>query len=159
VNTWWKLRDLVEWFRKTDPNASTIGILSAVEERCACGRTRARGRRRLYAWDRFPKISHTNPEFVPISEQYGQASPTLEEIPQAEWRDLVFFGRPVFKAGEEYLMAFARAFDDLASPLELRSKSKYRLAWLDVEIFRAPECYSGARLVGQAPCPGFGPRP
>jgi hypothetical protein len=76
-----------------------------------------------------------NPEFVPISEQYGQTSPTLEEIPQAEWRDLVFFGRPVFKAGEDYLMAFERAFDDLASPLELRSKSKYRLAWLDVEIF------------------------
>jgi hypothetical protein len=135
VNTWWKLDDLVDWFRKTDPNASTIRILSAVEERCACGRIRARGRRRIYVWDRLPKIRHTDPEFVPMSEEYSQASPTLEEIPQTEWRDLVFFGRPVFKAGEEYLAAFVRAFDDLASPLELRSKSKYRLAWLDVEIF------------------------
>jgi hypothetical protein len=135
VNTWWRLRDLVDWFRKIDPNASTIRILSAVEERCACGQIRARGRRRVYVWDRLPKISHTDPGFVPMSEEYSQASPTLEEIPRTEWRDLVFFGRPVVKAGEEYLLAFAQAFDNLASPLELRSNSKYRLAWLDVEIF------------------------
>jgi hypothetical protein len=71
---------------------------------------------------------------VRLSEEYSHVDPTLEEISPGEWRDLAFFVRPVHKVGEEYLMGFARALDELNSPVELRSKSKHRLAWVDVEF-------------------------
>jgi hypothetical protein len=58
----------------------------------------------------------------------------LEPISTGEWRDLAFFARPVHKAGEEYLTGLARALEELNSPVELRSNSKHRLAWLDVEF-------------------------
>lgn len=134
VKTWWTFREVVDCFQQTDPNASIFDVRSAVEERCASGRIRARGRRRIYNSERFPKISHTDAQFVRLSEEYSRVKPTPEPIPKGEWRDLVFFARPVLKAGEEYLVAFARALDDLASPIELRSESKHRLAWLDIEF-------------------------
>lgn len=134
VKNWSAFGDIVHWLRETDPKASILSIRSAVWERCKSGRVRARGRRRTYSWDRFPKLSPADPEFVRLSEEYSHVDPTLEEISPGEWRDLAFFVRPVHKVGEEYLMGFARALDELNSPVELRSKSKHRLAWVDVEF-------------------------
>jgi hypothetical protein len=68
------------------------------------------------------------------SEEYSRVNPVPEPISTGEWRDLAFFARPVHKAGEEYLIGFARALEELNSPVELRSNSKHRLAWLDVEF-------------------------
>jgi hypothetical protein len=82
--TWWTFKEVVDWFRQADPNASICNIRSAVEERCAAGRIRARGRRRVYKWDRFPKISHTDPGFVPIPEEYSHVKPTPEQIGSAQ---------------------------------------------------------------------------
>ena len=134
VKTWWTLSDIVDWFREADPNASILSICSAVKELCEAGRVRARGRRRIYNWDRFPKLSHTDPGFVGLSEEYSYINPTLEQISTGEWRDLAFFARPVPKAGEAYLIGFAGALEELSSPIELRSNSKHRLAWVDVEF-------------------------
>ena len=133
---WWTLTEVVEWVRVTAPNTSILDIRNAVEQRCASGRIRAHGRRRIYTFDRHPKISHTDPAFVQISEEYSYVRRAPEQISTAEWHDLAFFARPIRKAGEEYLIGFAQAFDRLDSPVELRSNSKHRLAWLDVEFLR-----------------------
>jgi hypothetical protein len=134
VKPWWTFSEIIDWFRNTDPNASILSICRAVGERCASGRVRARGRRRIFNFDRFPKISHTDPGFVRLSEEYSRVNPIPEPISTGEWRDLAFFARPVHKAGEEYLIGFARALEELNSPVELRSNSRHRLAWPDVEF-------------------------
>jgi hypothetical protein len=69
VKPWWTFSEIVDWFRNTDPNASILSICRAVGERCASGRVRARGRRRIFNFDRFPRISHTDPGFVRLSEE------------------------------------------------------------------------------------------
>jgi hypothetical protein len=81
-------------------------------------------------------MSHTDPGFVHCSEEHSYIEPSPETIPTEEWRDLTFFARPIFKAGEDYMRGWERAFDQSDAPVELRSKSKHRLAWLDVEFSR-----------------------
>jgi hypothetical protein len=135
--TWLTLRQVVDRVRGAYPNISVREICDALEGRCASGRIRARGRRRIYSFDRFPNISHTDPEFVYCSEAYSYIKPAPEPIPKGEWRrDLAFFVRPLLKPGEDYLTGLERAFEQSDAPVELRSKSKNRLAWLDVEFSR-----------------------
>jgi hypothetical protein len=71
---------------------------------------------------------------VLLSDEYSYVKPLPEPISRYEWHDLTFFARPTHEAGEEHLTGFTRALDHLDSPVELRSKSKHRLAWLDVEF-------------------------
>jgi hypothetical protein len=47
------------------------------------------------------------------NEEYSRVNPVPEPISTGEWRDLAFFARPVHKAGEEYLIGFARALEEL----------------------------------------------
>jgi hypothetical protein len=73
---------------------------------------------------------------VLFSDEYSYVKPSPDPISTYEWHDLAFFARPTHEAGEEYLTGFTRALDHLDSPVELRSKSKHRLAWIDVEFSR-----------------------
>jgi hypothetical protein len=41
--------------------------------------------------DRFPKLSHTDPGFVPLSEEYSYVTLAPEQISTGERRDLTFF--------------------------------------------------------------------
>jgi hypothetical protein len=81
-------------------------------------------------------MSHTDPGFVLSSEEYSCLDTSPEPIRLGEWRDLAFFARPIRQPGEDYLTGFQRAFNQSDGPVELRSKSKYRLAWMDVEFLR-----------------------
>ena len=134
--TWWPLGHVVGWVRGTHPDSPIRKVRVGLEARCRSGRIRARGRRRIYNWDRFPKISHTDIGFVLCSEEYSYLDPSPEPIRAGEWRDLTFFARPIHQPGEEYLKGFERALNQSNVPVELRSKSKYRLAWIDVEFLR-----------------------
>jgi hypothetical protein len=73
---------------------------------------------------------------VLFSDEYSYVKPSPEPISAYEWHDLAFFARPTHEAGEDYLTGFTRALNRLDSPVELRSKSKHRLAWIDVEFAR-----------------------
>jgi hypothetical protein len=58
------------------------------------------------------------------------------EISAANWKDLTFFARATPSTNEPYHVALMSALDQHASPVELRSVSKCRLAWRDVEFRR-----------------------
>jgi hypothetical protein len=90
----------------------------------------------MYSFDRLPKMDHTDPMFVLSSEQYGYVNPSPEPIRPGEWSDLAFFARPIHQPGQDYLIGFERALNQSDVPVELRSKSKHRLAWVDVEFLR-----------------------
>jgi hypothetical protein len=133
---WWTLSDVVDWVRRTD-SPGTIGQIRVVlEDRCAADRIRTRGRRLDYRPDRPMLISHLHPDFVQFAEEYGKPRPSFDAISAAEWKDLTFFARLPPGMGEPYHVALTLALDQLASPVELRSVSKRRLAWKDVEFWR-----------------------
>lgn len=134
--TWWTLGQVVDWIREIDPTTRVGDIRLALVSRCASGRIRAHGHRWLYGFDAVPGIDHHELNFLLLSEQHGHLDASLDEISADEWKDLAFFARPTLKAGEQYRCALARAFDELGSPVELRSISKHRLAWKDVEFRR-----------------------
>lgn len=99
---WWTLGQVIGWVRATYPDATVWDVRAGLEGRCASGRIQARGRRRIYSFDRFPKISHTDPGFVTFSEEYSYVNPLPEPIRPGEWRDLAFFARPIQRPGEDY---------------------------------------------------------
>ena len=76
------------------------------------------------------------PRFVWFADHHSRLQTWVEPISADEWKDLTFFARPIPKTGEQYHLAAARALDQLHSPVELRSLSKYRLAWKDIEFWR-----------------------
>lgn len=133
---WWTLGQVVDWVREIDPAARIADVRIALERRCALGRIRARGHRRHYPFEAALPINLYDPQFVWFSEQNGQLEAWLEEILTYEWSDLAFFARPTLVAGEPYHTGLAPALDSLASPVELYSRSKHRLAWNDVEFYR-----------------------
>ena len=133
---WWTLGQVIGWVRATYPDPTVWDVRAGLEGRCASGRIQARGRRRIYSFDRFPKISHTDPSFVTFSEEYSYVNPLPEPIRPGEWRDLAFFARPIQRPGEDYLTGFERALNQSDVPIELRSKSKNRLAWMDLKFLR-----------------------
>jgi hypothetical protein len=81
-------------------------------------------------------MDHYDPEFALFADHHSRLHSWFEPIPADEWKDLTFFARPIPKTGEQYHEAAVRALDQLDSPTELRSLSKYRLAWKDVEFWR-----------------------
>jgi hypothetical protein len=81
-------------------------------------------------------LDHCDPNFVWFSDHHSRLQSWFDPISADEWKDLTFFARPILKTGEQYFAAAARALDQLDSPVELRSVSKYRLAWKDVEFWR-----------------------
>ena len=87
--------------------------------------------------------SPTDIGFVLCSEEYSYLDPSPEPIRAGEWRDLTFFARPIHQPGEEYLKGFERALNQSNVPVELRSKSKYRLAWIDVSSCEKMWCANG----------------
>jgi hypothetical protein len=133
---WWTLDQVVGWVREIDPTASIAEIRIALERRCGLGRIGARGRRRHYSFDAVLAINDYDPNFVWFSEEHGRLQSWFDQISLGEWKDLTFFARPTLIAGEPYHLGLARALDRLDSPVELRSRSKYRLAWSDVEFRR-----------------------
>ena len=133
---WWTLSQVVDWVREIDPSARVGDIRLALVSRCASGRIRTHGHRRLYAFGSVLPIDHNDPTFIWFAEQHGRLEAWFDEISADEWRDLAFFARPTLVVGEQYHLAFERAFDELDSPVELRSISKHRLAWRDVEFWR-----------------------
>ena len=134
---WWTLSDVVDWVRRIDPPVTIGQIRVALEDRCAADRIRTRGRRLNYRYDRLISISHWYPDFVQFADEYGEARPSFDAISAAQWKDLTFFAWPPFGMSEPYHVALTLALDQLASPVELRSLSKSRLAWTDVEFRRA----------------------
>jgi hypothetical protein len=81
-------------------------------------------------------VDNNNPAIIWFAENHGRLEAWSDEISADEWKDLAFFARPTLAVGEQYQLALTRAFDQLDSPVELRSKSKHRLAWRDVEFRR-----------------------
>jgi hypothetical protein len=81
-------------------------------------------------------MNHTDPLFVLSSEERSSVNPLPEPIRAGEWSDLTFFARPIHEPGREWLTGFERALNRVDVPVELRSKSKYRLAWTDIEFLR-----------------------
>jgi hypothetical protein len=134
--TWWTLGEVVDWIQEIDPTARIGDIRLALVNRCASGRIRAQGHRWLYGFDTILPIDHHDPYFLWFSEQHGRLDASFDEISAGEWKDLAFFARPTLKVGEQYQLTLARAFDELGLPVELRSTSKHRLAWKDVEFWR-----------------------
>jgi len=133
---WWTLVEVVDWVRGIHPNATIGEIRGALQGWCASDRIRAHGRRRLYSSDRPLPMDHHDPEFVLFADHHSRLQSWFEPISADEWKDLTFFARPIPKTGEQYHLAAARALDQLHSPVELRSLSKYRLAWKDIEFWR-----------------------
>jgi len=131
---WWTLGQVVDWARQVDPIARVEDIRIALERRCGSGRIRARGRRRHYSSDTVLPLDIHNPTFIWFSDEHGRLETGIDEISTGEWRDLAFFARPTAEVGEQYHRGFARAFERIDAPVELRSKSKHRLAWSDVEF-------------------------
>jgi hypothetical protein len=132
---WWTLSDVVDWVGRIDPTATVGQIRVALKDRCAANRIRTRGRRRVYRYDRPMPISHFDPAFVHFADEYGEPRSSFDAISDAEWKDLAFFARPPPGMSEPYHVALTLALDQLASPVELRSVSKRRLAWKDVEFW------------------------
>jgi hypothetical protein len=133
---WWTLLRVAEWVHTIDTTAGVGDIRMALASRCALGRIRANGRRWLYPFNAVLLLDHHDPFFVGFAEQHGRLDPWFAEISAEEWRDLVFFARPTLVVGEQYHVALERALDHSDSPVELRSISKHRLAWADVEFWR-----------------------
>jgi len=133
---WWTLSNVVDWVRDIDPTATIRQIRVALEERCGSGRIRARGHRGVYGYNRLMPIDHRDPTFVQFAEEYGEPRSSFDEISASEWRDLAFFARPSPGINQQYQAALTLALDQLTSPVELRSVSKYRLAWKDVEFWQ-----------------------
>ena len=125
---WWTLGQVVDWIREIDPTARIGDIRLALVNRCASGRIRAHGHPWLYGFDAVLPIDHHDPSFLWFSEQHGRLDASFDEISAGEWRELAFFARPILEVGEQYQLTLARAFDQLGSPVELRSTSKHRLA-------------------------------
>jgi hypothetical protein len=134
--TWWMLSDIVDWVRRIDPTAAVGQIRVALADACAANRIRARGHRRVYLYDRRMPIAHWDPTFVQYADEYGELRSSFDAISAAEWKDLTFFARPTPGVNELHHVALTRALDQLASPVELRSMSKSRIAWQDVEFRR-----------------------
>jgi integrase len=134
--TWWVLSDVVDWVRRIDPTATVGQIRVALKDACAANRIRAQGRRRVYAYDRRMPIGYWHPDFVQFADEYGEPQPSFDAISAAEWKDLTFFARPTPRMSEPYHAALTLALDELASPVELRSEKKARLAWKDIEFWR-----------------------
>jgi hypothetical protein len=133
---WWTLGQVVDWVQAINPTARIGDIRLALVNRCASSRIRAHGHRWLYGFDAILPIDQHDPNFIWFSEQHGRLDAWLDQISADDWKDLAFFARPTHQAGEQYRCALARAFDELGSPVELRSISKHRLAWKDVEFWR-----------------------
>jgi integrase len=133
---WWTLSDVVDWVRRIDPTATVGQIRAALKDACAANRIRAHGRQWVYAYDRPVRIGHWDPTFVQFADEYGEPRPSFDAISAAEWKDLTFFARPTPRMSELYHVALMLALDELASPVELRSDKKARLAWKDVEFRR-----------------------
>jgi hypothetical protein len=74
--------------------------------------------------------------FVVISDQYGAPQSWFEAISADEWNDLTFFARRTPGMDRRYEVGLEQALAQLVSPVELRSLSKHRLAWRDVEFWR-----------------------
>jgi hypothetical protein len=135
--TWWTLGDVVEWVQGIDPTATVWQIRIELAGRCASGRIRAHGRRWVHRYDQPLGIDHGDPLFVVVSDQYGGPQSSFEAISADEWKDLTFFARRTPEMDRQYAVALEQALTQLVSPVELRSLSKYRLAWSDVEFWRA----------------------
>ncbi len=133
---WWTLGQVVDWVREIDSTARIGDIRLALVNRCVSGRIRAHGHRWRYAFDSGPPIDQHDPSFIWFVDQHGRLDGWFDEIAADKWKDLVFFARPTLGVGEQYHIALERAFDELDSPVELRSTSKHRLAWRDVEFWR-----------------------
>jgi integrase len=133
--TWWTLSDVVDWVRRIDPTATIGQIRLALEDRCASNRIRTHGHRRVYGYDQPAPIAHWDPTFVQFADKYGEPRSSFDAISAAEWKDLTFFARPTPRMNEVYHVALTLALNQLASPVELRSVSKRRLAWKDVEFW------------------------
>lgn len=131
---WWSIEQVGAWIGRSQPEAMARAIYAALEAACATGDIAARGKRRIYINDRALPMSHLTPEFLWYSEQNSKLQPWPESIRSQEWPDLTFFARLGATAGEQYRDAIERALDELATPVELRSKSLNRLAWADVEF-------------------------
>jgi hypothetical protein len=135
--TWWTLGEVVEWVQGIDPAATVWQIRIELAGRCASGRIRAQGRRWVYRYDQPLGIDHGDPLFVAVSDQYGGPQSSFEAISADAWTDLTFFARRTPGMDRQYAVALEQALAQLVSPVELRSLSKYRLAWSDVEFWRA----------------------
>src|SRR5437899_2501413 len=135
--TWWTLGDVVEWVQGIEPAATVWQIRIELAGRCASGRIRAHGRRWVYRYDQPLGIDHGDPLFVAVSDQYGGPQSSFEAISADAWKDLTFFARRTPGMDRQYAVALEQALAQLVSPVELRSLSKYRLAWSDVEFWRA----------------------
>jgi len=135
--TWWTLSDVVEWVQGIDPEATVWQIRIELAGRCASGRIRPHGRRWVYRYDQPLWIDHGNPQFVAVSDQYGWPQSSFEAISADAWKDLTFFARRTPEMDRQYAVALEQALALLVSPVELRSLSKHRLAWRDVEFWRA----------------------
>jgi hypothetical protein len=135
--TWWTLGDVVEWVQGIDPAATVWQIRIELAGRCASGRIRAHGRRWVYRYDQPLWIDHGDPLFVVVSDQYGGPQSSFEAISADEWNDLTFFARRTPGMDRRYEVGLEQALAQLVSPVERRSLSKHRLAWRDVEFWRA----------------------
>jgi hypothetical protein len=135
--TWWTLGEVVEWVQGIDPAATVWQIRIELTGRCVSGRIRAQGRRWVYRYDQPLGIDHGDPLFVLVSDQYGGPQSSFEAISADAWKDLTFFARRTPGMDRQYAVALEQALAQLVSPVELRSLSKYRLAWRDVEFWRA----------------------
>jgi hypothetical protein len=135
--TWWTLGDVVEWVQGIDPAATVWQIRIELAGRCASGRIRAHGRRWVYRYDQLLWIDHSVPQFVSFCDQYGEPQSSFEVISADEWNDLTFFARRTPGMDRRYEVGLEQALAQLVSPVELRSLSKHRLAWRDVEFWRA----------------------
>src|SRR5262249_6684066 len=82
-------------------------------------------------------IDHGDRRFVLFSDEYGGPQSLFDAISAYEWKDLTFFARPTPEMDRQYEVALEQALAQLVSPVELRSLSKHRLAWRDVEFWRA----------------------
>jgi hypothetical protein len=135
--TWWTLGDVVEWVQGTDPAATVWQIRIELAGRCVSGRIRAHGRRWVHFYDQPLGIDHSDPLFVVVSDQFGGPQSSFEAISADEWNDLTFFARRTPGMDRRYEVGLEQALTQLVSPVELRSLSKHRLAWRDVEFWRA----------------------
>jgi len=134
--TWWTLGNVVDWVRGIDPTATIGQIRVVLEKLCGSDRVHTRGHRRVYGYDRPVPIDHRDPTFVQFADEYGEPRSSFDEISATEWKDLTFFARATHVTNEPYHVALISALDRLTSPVELRSPSKRRLAWKDVEFWR-----------------------
>jgi len=133
---WSGLAEVAAWVRACSPTATGPQICNALENSCASGRIKARGRRRVYPTEQVLRIDPGDPHFIWFADEHGDLQPWQELIPSDEWEDLTFFARPTPADGEQYRDAVVRALNELSLAVELRSKSRSRLAWANLEFSR-----------------------